>query len=162
MEISQEFLTKLKESLQLIDSRLSAVEHIVNDVIIGGLQSAADEYADDEAYSVFVDTYSDGFKDLVEPSKVLYGDEYDLSSDLYETIKATEKGDDFDEKAEVEKLVSVLRDKVEALRNAGKTEEADKVEEAAEKVEEAVTTDTEDEVSEDEMKELHRIYRGSI
>lgn len=159
MEISQEFLTKLKESLQLIDSRLSAVEHIVNDVIIGGLQSAADEYADDEAYSVFVDTYSDGFKDLVEPSKVLYGDEYDLSSDLYETIKATEKGADFDEKAEVEKLVSILRDKVDALRNAGKTEEADKVEEAAEKVEEVAEYDT---VSEDEMKELHRIYRGSI
>lgn len=160
MEISQEFLTKLKESLQLIDSRLSAVEHIVNDVIIGGLQSAADEYADDEAYSVFVDTYGEGFKELVEPSKVLYGDEYDLSSDLYETIKATEKGADFDEKAEVEKLVSILRDKVTALRNTGKTEEADKVEEAAEKVEEVVSED--EEVSEDEMKELHRIYRGSI
>lgn len=161
MEVSQEFLTKLKESLKLIDSRLSAVEHIVNDVIIGGLQSAADEYADDEAYSIFVDTYGNGFKDLVEPSKVLYGDEYDLSSDLYETIKGIEKGDDFDEKAEVDKLVSVLRNKVEALRNAGKTEEADKVEEAVNKVEEVADVDV-DEVSEDEMKELHRIYRGNI
>lgn len=152
--MDKEFLLKLKETLQLIDSRLSAVEHIVNDVIIGGLQKAADEYADDEAYSVFVDTYGNTFEDLVEPSRILYGEDYDLSSDLYETLKGVDRtAEGFDEAAEVQKLIQSLRDKVEALKNSGKAEtESNTIKDA-----EDVIEDAEDAIDEDELR---RIYRG--
>lgn len=152
--MDKEFLLKLKETLQLIDSRLSAVEHIVNDVIIGGLQKAADEYADDEAYSVFVDTYGNTFEDLVEPSRILYGEDYDLSSDLYETMKGVDRtAEGFDEAAEVQKLIQSLRDKVEALKNSGKAEtESNTIKDAEEVIE-----DAEDAIDEDELR---RIYRG--
>lgn len=152
--MDKEFLLKLKETLQLIDSRLSAVEHIVNDVIIGGLQKAADEYADDEAYSVFVDTYGNTFEDLVEPSRIIYGEDYDLSSDLYETMKGVDRtAEGFDEAAEVQKLIQSLRDKVEALKNSGKAEEeSNTIKDAEETIEEA-----EDAIDEDELR---RIYRG--
>lgn len=146
--MSNEFLVKLKETLQLLDSRISALEHIVNDVIITGLQNAADEYADDEAYSLFCDTYGEGYKDLIEPSKVMYGNDYDLSSDLYETIKATDKPEGFDEKAEVERLIQILRDKVDSLRGKNKAA-AKEAEEAADEAEEVI-----------DEAELRRIYRG--
>lgn len=149
--MDKEFLLKLKETLQLIDSRLSAVEHIVNDVIIGGLQKAADEYADDEAYSVFVDTYGNTFEDLIEPSRIIYGEDYDLSSDLYETMKGVDRTvEGFDEAAEVQKLIQCLRDKVEALKGSGKAE-------AVQKEAEDVIEDAEDAIDENELR---RIYRG--
>lgn len=152
--MDKDFLLKLKETLQLIDSRLSAVEHIVNDVIIGGLQKAADEYADDEAYSVFVDTYGPSYEDLVEPSKIIYGEDYDFSSDLYETMKGADRSvEGFDEAAEVQKLIQVLRDKVDALKGSGKAEEeSNTINDAEEAID-----DAEDVIDEEELK---RIYRG--
>ena len=46
----EEFKVELKTALENIDSRIRMLEHLVNDVIIGSLQSAADEYADNEAF----------------------------------------------------------------------------------------------------------------
>ena len=129
--MDEEFKIKLRESLEAIDQRIAAVEHLVNDVIIGGLKDAADEYADDEAYSVFVDTYGDSYKDLEPSLKVLRGDDYDMGSDLYETIKSKRDTEGFDEANEVTALLDEVRAKLEALKGIEAKAE-DKVEEKTE------------------------------
>lgn len=141
----EEFKLHLKESLEAIDQRLSALEHLVNDVIIGGLKDAADEFADDEAYSVFVDTYGDKYKDLEPSMKILNGDDYDMGSDLYERIKSKRDTEGFDELTEVENIINELQSKISAI----KAENA-----AADKEE----TKSEDNKSED--NDLERIFNG--
>ena len=55
--MEDEFKLKLKEALETLDSRMRQLEHLVNDVIIGSLESAATEYADNEAFENFKGNY---------------------------------------------------------------------------------------------------------
>ena len=57
--MDQEFKLKLKDTLVALESRLAALEHSVNNVILQGLRDAADEYADEENYNAFTATYGD-------------------------------------------------------------------------------------------------------
>ena len=52
-----DFKTKLKEALETLDARVRQLEHLCNDVIIGSLESAATEYADNEAFENFKGNY---------------------------------------------------------------------------------------------------------
>lgn len=121
------FLTKLKATLDALiaenknlKSQIAALNHSVNDVIIGGLKDAANEYEDNENYSIFCDTYGEKYSPLVEASKVLYGDEYDISSDLYEMSKGKEDVGSFVE-AEIKALQEKL-DNLRALKNGAENE----------------------------------------
>lgn len=157
--MDEEFKQKLRESLEAIDTRISALEHLVNDVIIGGLKDAADEYADDEAYSSFVDTYGDSYKDLEPYGKILNGDDFDMGSYLYETVKSKRDTEGFDELSEVTKLLDELKATIDAIK-AEKGEEKqveEKVEE--EKPEEKAEEKANDDEEFDEQ-ELRKIYRG--
>ena len=118
--MDKEFLISLKESLVAFDKRISCLEHLVNDVIIGGLQDAADTYLDDENYSVFVDTYKPDFEPFVEQAKFLHSDdpEYDLGGDLYDKIKSLDhSAEGFDEKSEVLRLLGELKSQIEETRS---------------------------------------------
>ena len=95
--MDEKFITSLKATLtalieenKILKTRLEALEHSVNDVIIGGLKDAANEYEDNEKYSQFVDDYAAIYSPYEEVSKILNGDDYDISEALYEGSKGVE------------------------------------------------------------------------
>ena len=146
--MDREFLVALKESLIALDKRISCLEHLVNDVIIGGLQDAADTYLDDENYSVFVDTYKPDFEPFQEQSKFLHPDdpEYDLGGDLYDKIKALDhSAEGFDEKAEVLRLLDELKSQIEETKSKAEQLVNDLSDKKEEVVEETVTSEKEPE-----------------
>lgn len=128
-----EFLSKLKGTLQaLIDqnsaltTRVAALEHSVNDVIIKGLTDAANEYEDNERFSEFVDNYSGIYSPFAEDCKTLYGDDYDIAEDLYARSRDAE-----DEKGFIDSEIKALQeklDKLRAIKNGNVVETPDVVE----------------------------------
>lgn len=115
--MNRQFLLKLKATLdalisenQKLKAQVAALNHSVNDVIIGGLKDAAAEYEDNENYSVFVDTYQDKYSPLVDASKLIYGDDYDIASELYESSKGQEDVASF-----VDEQIKALQSKLDAL-----------------------------------------------
>lgn len=145
----------LRGSLETFDKRLSALEHLVNDVIIDGLKNAADSYADDEAYSAFVDTYKPDFESLEAPLKVVYGEDYDIGSDLYEQMKGVDRTvEGFDEKATVLEKIKELQDKLEQLKASMETKE-----DVGAPSDEGPKSTEEGEDEEIDIDELKRIYK---
>ena len=126
-----DFKTQLKGSLEALDKRIMQLEHLVNDVIIGSLESAANEYADNEAFDKFKGNYGESLKDLVEPYKKLFGEDYDLERSLYDDLKATEGygTEGFDEAGCMTARIEDLKARIDAIK--------EDVEEVAEKVEES-------------------------
>lgn len=142
-----EFLSKLKGTLQaLIDqnsaltTRIAALEHSVNDVIIKGLTDAANEYEDNERFSEFVDNYSGIYSPFAEDCKTLYGDDYDIAEDLYARSRDAE-----DEKGFIDSEIKALQeklDKLRAIKNGNVVETPDVVEvDVVEPSEEELMTD---------------------
>lgn len=130
-----DFKTQLKSSLEDLDKRIMQLEHLVNDVIIGSLESAASEYADNEAFDKFKGNYGESLKDLVEPYKKLFGEDYDLERSLYDDLKATEGygTEGFDEAGCMTARIEDLKARIDAIK--------ENVEEVAEKVEEKAPED---------------------
>ena len=142
-----EFLSKLKGTLQaLIDqnsaltSRIAALEHSVNDVIIKGLTDAANEYEDNERFSEFVDNYSGIYSPFAEDCKTRDGDDYDIAEDLYARSRDAE-----DEKGFIDSEIKALQeklDKLRAIKNGNVAETPDVVEvDVVEPSEEELMTD---------------------
>lgn len=151
-----DFKTQLKSSLEDLDKRIMQLEHLVNDVIIGSLESAANEYADNEAFDKFKVNYGESLKDLVEPYKKLFGEDYDLERSLYDDLKATEGygTEGFDEAGCMTARIEDLKARIDAIKEDVK-EVAEKVEgEAEEKAPEDGKVEVEvEEKPEDENKE---------
>lgn len=145
--MDKEFAMKLRASLEALDSRISGLEHLVNDVIIGGLKSAADEYDDDVKFSEFVDRNKSAYESYIEPSVILYGEDYDLPSELYENMKKAEGygSEEFDEAGYVSNVLKEIQDKIDALEQL-----KEKVEDEAEKPSEEVEPKEEVKVEEEE------------
>ena len=140
-----DFKTQLKQSLEALDKRIMQLEHLCNDVIIGSLESAAAEYADNEAFDKFKGNYGESLKDLVEPYKKLFGEDYDLERSLYDDLKTTEGygTEGFDEAGCMTARIEDLKARIDAIK--------EDVEEVAEKVEEKAP-EAEVEVKEEEEK----------
>lgn len=140
---NDEFKTKLKEALEAFDARISQLEHLVNDTIIGSLESAAQEYEYEDGKKKFDENYGESLKDLVEPYKKLFGEDYDLSKELYDDLRATEGygTEGFDEASTMAARIDDLKARIEAIKSP----------EVIEKVEEAVD-EAESEAKEDEEK----------
>lgn len=154
-----DFKTQLKSSLEDLDKRIMQLEHLVNDVIIGSLESAANEYADNEAFDEFKGNYGESLKDLVEPYKKLFGEDYDLERSLYDDLKATEGygAEGFDEAGCMEARIADLKARIDAIKEDVK----EVVEEVEEKVPEAdveveVEEKTEDGDKEEEAEEENK------
>ena len=146
-----DFKTELKSSLEALDKRLMELEHLVNDVIIGSLESAANEYADNEAFETFKGNYGESLKDLVEPYKKLFGEDYDLERSLYDDLKATEGygSEGFDEAGCMKARIEDLKSRIEAIKEDVK----EVVEQVEEKVDEKPEGEVEVEVKEDKPEE---------
>ena len=154
--MDEEFKLKLKDTLVALETRLTALEHSVNDVIINGLQEAANSYADEENYNRFSSEYGESIGKYADSMKVLCGDDFDLCKELYNALKEAEGygTDGFDEKALMEGKLKDIADKLSKLKEP--------VEEAKEEVKEEVKEDgdgeSEDEPSEEEIKKIYDEY----
>lgn len=145
------FLTKLKDTLISLETRLSAVEHTVNDVIINGLQEAATAYEDEERFNSFSEAYGPAISKYEAPMKVLCGDDFELCKELYEAIKSAEGygTEGFDEKGLMDAKLKEIADKIAAIKG---------IESAKEDVEES--DDTEEEgPSEEELAKEFKAYK---
>lgn len=112
------FLTKLKDTLVSLETRLAAVEHTVNDVIINGLQEAATAYEDEERFNSFSEAYGPAISKYEAPMKVLCGDDFELCKELYEAIKSAEGygTEGFDEKGLMDAKLKEIADKIAAIK----------------------------------------------
>ena len=151
--MNEEFVLKLKETLEDFDKRIRMLEHLTNDVIIGSLESAANEYADNEAFEGFKSNYGDSLKDLVEPYKKLFGEDYDLERSLYDDLKATEGygSEGFDEAACMEARIADLKSRIDAIKE-DVAEVAEEVKDDQVKDDEVVVEEVSDEQLADELK----------
>ncbi|MBQ2205111.1 MAG: hypothetical protein II411_04390 [Lachnospiraceae bacterium] len=160
-----DFKTQLKGSLEALDKRIMQLEHLVNDVIIGSLESAANEYADNEAFDKFKGNYGESLKDLVGPYKKLFGEDYDLERSLYDDLKATEGygTEGFDEAGCMTARIEDLKARIDAIKEDVK-EVAEKVEgEAEEKAPEDGKVEVEvEEKPEGEDKEEEEISEEQL
>lgn len=156
--MDQEFKLKLKDTLVALESRLSALEHSVNNVILQGLRDAADEYADEENYNAFTATYGDSIGKYSDSMKVLCGDDFDLCKELYSALKEAEGygTEGFDEKALVDGKLKDIEAKLSKLK--APVEEEAKKEDGEDESEEDKSED--DEPSEEEIARIYKEYKG--
>ena len=153
--MDQEFKLKLKDTLVALESRLAALEHSVNNVILQGLRDAADEYADEENYNTFTATYGDSIGKYSDSMKVLCGDDFDLCKELYSALKEADGygTEGFDEKALMDSKLKDIEDKLSKLKGPVEVEVEEKKEEKKEDSEE-------DEPSEEEIARIYKEYKG--
>ncbi len=152
-----EFRQKLRETLEDFDKRLRMLEHTCNDVIIGSLESAANEYADNEAYETFKGNYGAEIEPMVVPYKALFGEDYDIERALYDDIKKAEGygSEGFDEAGIMKARIEDLKARLDAVR-AEEKEIKEEIKEEKNKEESSETVDNtkeEDEVSEEQLAE---------
>lgn len=154
--MDEEFKLKLKDTLVALETRLTALEHSVNDVIINGLQEAADSYADEENYNRFSSEYGESIGKYADSMKVLCGEDFDLCKELYNALKEAEGygTDGFDEKGLMEGKLKDIEDKLSKL----KTPEVK--EEVKEGVKEDGDGESDDEPSEEEIERIYKEYKG--
>lgn len=152
--MDQEFKLKLKDTLVALESRLAALEHSVNNVILQGLRDAADEYADEENYNAFTATYGDSIGKYSDSMKVLCGDDFDLCKELYSALKEADGygTEGFDEKALMDSKLKDIEEKLTKLK--GPVEVEEKKEEVKEDSEE------DNEPSEEEIARIYKEYKG--
>ena len=151
--MDEEFKLKLKDTLIALETRLTALEHSVNDVIIHGLQEAANSYADEENYNRFSSEYGESIGKYADSMKVLCGDDFDLCKELYNALKEAEGygTDGFDEKGLMEGKLKDIEDKLSKLKTP----------EVKEEVKEEAKEDGEDnEPSEEEIERIYKEYKG--
>lgn len=92
----QEFealITQFTERLAALEDDNKRLRHTVDDVIIKSLVDSADEY-DRETFLEGLNG-KEGYSDTAAKMKTLYGDDYDLGSDLYDQSKDVEDRDGF-------------------------------------------------------------------
>ena len=146
------FLTKLKDTLISLGTRLSAVEHTVNDVIINGLQEAATAYEDEERFNSFSEAYGPEISKYEAPMKVLCGDDFELCKELYEAIKSAEGygTEGFDEKGLMDAKLKEIADKIAAIKG---------IESKKEDVVESDEEEEEEGPSEEELAKEFKAYK---
>ena len=156
--MDEEFKLKLRDTLVTLEARLAALEHSVNNVIIKGLQEAADSYADEENYNRFSETYGPEIGRYADSMKVLCGDDFDLCKELYNALKEAEGygTDGFDEKGLMEGKLKDIEDKLSKLKTPAEQEVKEEVKEEAKE-----DGDGEDnEPSEEEIERIYKEYKG--
>lgn len=125
--MNEEFLTQLKEILLVIDGRISKLEHTLNDVIIQSWKEAAEEeYAAEqavreaEARKSALDAFMSRYPEVSElsgPLKALYGDDYDVYGDLYDSMQEHINENGFDEGSYVRGQLDDVRGRLDNIAN---------------------------------------------
>ena len=124
---------KLYVLLKQMEARINALEHSVNDTLLGGLREAANAYVDQENYGIFGEKYGAAIDEVAPDLAIINGEDFDARRSLYDKIKGMEGygTDDFDEEAVVMATIDELKNKLNAIRGV-KNEEPVKEETLAE------------------------------
>ena len=124
---------KLYVLLRQFEDRINALEHSVNDTLLGGLREAANAYIDQEQYGIFGDKYGAAIDEISPDLKIINGEDFDARRSLYDKIKGMEGygSDDFDEESVVKATIDELIGKLNAIKGV-KNEEPVKDEIVAE------------------------------
>ena len=109
---------KLYVLLRQFEDRINALEHSVNDTLLGGLREAANAYVDEENYGIFGEKYGAAIDEVAPDLAIINGEDFDARRSLYDKIKGMEGygSDDFDEEAVVMATIDELKNKLNAIR----------------------------------------------
>ena len=109
---------KLYVLLKQMEARINALEHSVNDTLLGGLREAANAYVDQENYGIFGEKYGAAIDEVAPDLAIINGEDFDARRSLYDKIKGMEGygTDDFDEEEVVKATIDELKNKLSAIR----------------------------------------------
>ncbi len=109
---------KLYTLLKQFEARLNALEDSVNNTLIGGLKEAANQYVDNENYSIFGEKYGAAIDEVAPDLAIINGEDFDARRSLYDKIKGMEGygTDDFDEEEVVKATIDELKNKLNAIK----------------------------------------------
>lgn len=131
----------LSEVLKMFDSRITSLEHTLNDVVVKSLLEANDQYEYDQGLEAFRGAHPELAE--VDPKlKALYGDDYDTAKQLYDA-RPSEFAEGQDEASWVANELAIVNDKLNALMEV--------VNPVATEGEEPVVEEEKTEVKEDEV-----------
>ncbi len=106
-------MMNLSEVLKMFDSRIKALEHTVNDVVVKSLIEANDQMEYDQGLEAFRGAYPEVAE--IDPKlKKLYGDDYDTAKELYDA-RPSEYAEGQDEASWVAQELAIANEKLNAL-----------------------------------------------
>ena len=107
-----------------------------------------------EAFETFKGNYGESLKDLVDPYKKLFGEDYDLERSLYDDLKATEGygSEGFDEAGVMKSRIDDLKARLDAVR-AEEKEIKDEIKAEEGKEASDVEENTKEEIPEEQLAE---------
>ena len=152
----------LSEVLKMFDSRIAALEHTVNDVVVKSLVEANDQYEYDQGLEAFRGAHPE-LAEIDPKLKALYGEDYDTAKQLYDA-RPSEYAEGQDEASWVANELAIVNDKLNALMEvvSPAAEETEVLAETEEKTEvkEEEEGPAEDEISEEQLAEELKAAEG--
>ena len=154
--MDKEWFEQLYGVLNDFSERLERLEHLVNDIIIQSLVEANEEFEYQDSVAGFKNRYAELVGPIEGKLKTLYGDDFDVYKELYDSMDTSVEG--FDEESYVAEQIAIVNEKLNALIEAVapevETEETETVTNPN-AVEDVETVPTEEQL----MKELNA-YEG--
>lgn len=125
--MNEQFLAGLQQVLMILDQRISTLEHTLNDVIIATWKEAAEEEAkvqEEQAriaarkaeIEAFMQRYPQ-VKEVEAPLSMLYGNDYDVYGDLYDSMSSHVNDDGFNEADYVNGQLADVKDRLYKLQS---------------------------------------------
>ena len=147
--MDKEWFEQLYSVLNDFSERLERLEHSVNDIIIQSLVEANEEFEYQDAVAGFTNRYAELVGPVEGKLKTLYGDDFDVYKELYDSMDTSVEG--FDEESYVAEQIAIVNEKLNALIEAVapevETEETETVTEP--NVEDVETVPTEEQLMEE-------------
>lgn len=151
----QTVIENLSSQVQALSERVSEIEYSVNEVIINTVNCMYEEDLDNEAFGEFNGKYGGKFAELIDPLRVINGEEYDPIRTVFDDMKGIERGEDWNEEAYIDNIIAEVVAKLQKLKGIP---EEPIVEEPAAEVSIGVVDVPE---NKDEEEDLEKIYEGS-
>ena len=148
--MDKEWFEQLYGVLNDFSERLERLEHSVNDIIIQSLVGANEEFEYQDAVAGFTNRYAELVGPIEGKLKTLYGDDFDVYKELYDSIDTSVEG--FDEEAYVAEQIAIVNEKLNALIEAVAPEvalEETETETVPNEVEDVETVPTEEQLMEE-------------
>lgn len=114
--MDKEWFEQLYSVLNDFSERLERLEHSVNDIIIQSLVEANEEFEYQDAVTGFTNRYAELVGPIEGKLKTLYGDDFDVYKELYDSMDTSVEG--FDEESYVAEQIAIVNEKLNALIEA--------------------------------------------
>ena len=124
--MDKEWFEQLYSVLNDFSERLERLEHSVNDIIIQSLVEANEEFEYQDAVAGFTNRYAELVGPIEGKLKTLYGDDFDVYKELYDSMDTSVEG--FDEESYVSEQIAIINEKLNALIEAVAPDVAEEVE----------------------------------